>query len=70
MRKGRGSGLGIGEVGGEDGAGGCGSYRQKFGVGFNELLKRTAQIEWWEGVEGLNIKLMYDIDVQRCDAHF
>ena len=39
MRRGRGSGLGIGEVGVEDGAGSCGSYMQIVGV----LVKRGAQ---------------------------
>ena len=39
MRRGRGSGLGIGEVAGENGAGSCGSYRQIV----RGLMKRGAQ---------------------------
>lgn len=44
MRRGKGSGLGIGEVGVENGAGSCGSYRQVVGVGFDGPQKRKAQI--------------------------
>ena len=43
MRKGKRSGLGIGEVAGENGAGSCGSYRQIVGVRFEGLLKRKVQ---------------------------
>lgn len=44
-RKGRGSGLGIGEIGAGKGAGYCGSYRQIAGVGSGGLAERMAVSE-------------------------
>ena len=57
MRRGRGSGLGIGEIGFEIDAGSCGSYRQIVEVGSDGFLKRMAGNDW-EGLEGRSNKFM------------